>query len=156
MKKITGLIVAILIAAAFPVLAQSSRQGMAEPGVGPSVGPETYTPQNIVTVKGTVQNLGDYPSWGLRSERGTTYRGVILKTDQGNLTVRIGPPWYLSQEKFSLKVGDNLEVAGFKITQNGKTILMAQEVKKDGKTLKLRNEHGFPVWPGAGGGAQVK
>jgi hypothetical protein len=156
MKKITGLMLAILIALAFPVLAQPGPKGMSEPGAGPGVGPNTYSPQNIITVKGTVENLGDYPSWGLRSERGTTYRGVILKTDQGHLTVRIGPPWYLSQEKFSLKVGDTLEVAGFKITQEGKTILMAQEVKKDGKTLKLRDEHGFPVWPGAGRGPQVK
>ena len=84
------------------------------------------------------------------------YRGVILKTDQGPITVHLGPSWYLTEEKFALKAGETMEVTGSRIIQDGRTIIMASEVKADGKTLKLRDEQGFPLWRGSGRGRQAR
>jgi hypothetical protein len=74
---------------------------------------------------------------------------VILKSDQGNITVHLGPAWYLSQKRFSLNVCDTLEVIGSKIKQNRRTVIVAKAVTKDGETLKLRDDQGFPFWKGS-------
>jgi hypothetical protein len=161
MRKVIGLVAAIFIALAMPVLAQppgpgmgggGGGPGMGGRGAGPGMGPQMYNPQTVTTVQGTVESLGNYPSLGPGSRRGMRYRGVVLKTDQGPITVHLGPSWYLSEEKFPLKAGETMEVTGSKIAQDGTTIIMASEVKANGKTLKLRDEQGFPVWRGAGRG----
>jgi hypothetical protein len=153
MRKVSIFFLIILIALAFPVRAQlGSKGGMVSQGTGPGMGAGMYNPQTVTTVKGTVESLGDFPSLGPGGQRGMMFRGVVLKTDQGPITVHLGPNWYLTEEELPLKAGETMEVTGSKVTQEGKTIIMASEVKADGKTLKLRDEQGYPVWRRGGAG----
>jgi hypothetical protein len=121
-------------------------------GMGPGAEGRMYDPKTEVTVKGQVTELGTYPSMGPGAARGMNYRGVTLKTDQGDLRVHLGPAWYMDEQKLAIKEGDTLEVTGAKTTQNQATVILAREVAMNGKKILLRDSQGFPVWRGQGRG----
>jgi len=117
-------------------------------------GPQDYNPERVTTVKGQVKRLGGYGMTGWRVAQGMHPPGLVLKTDEESITVDLGPPWFINQQAFTLKEGDYLEVTGSKIATDHQTVILAAEVTKDGKTLKLRNEKGLPLWQEKGGGDQ--
>jgi hypothetical protein len=117
-------------------------------------GPQDYNPERVTTVKGQVKRLGGYGMTGWRVAPGMHPPGLVLKNDEQSITVDLGPPWFLNQQCFSIKKGDNLEVTGSKIVIDHQTVLLAAEVKKDGQTLRLRDEKGAPLWQEQGGGDQ--
>ena len=75
----------------------------------------------------------------------------MLKTDQGRVTVILGPAWFVTEAKLPLKAGDKMEVTGAKVSRNGQDLIIAKEVKANSKTLKLLDENGRPVWIGLRG-----
>jgi hypothetical protein len=109
-----------------------------------------YNPQTVTTVQGQVEDLGSYGMTGWRVAPGMTIQGLVLKTSKGNLTINLGPSWYMRKQGFTLLKGDNLEVTGSKVTKDEKTVLLAAEVKKNDQTLKVRDEKGVPLWRGQG------
>jgi hypothetical protein len=91
---------------------------------------------------------------GWRVTPGMAIQGLVLKTGKGNFTINLGPPWYVSKQGFILQKGDTLEVTGSLITKDEKTVLLAAEIKKNGKTLKVRDEKGVPLFQGQGPNGQ--
>ncbi len=85
-----------------------------------------------------------------RAAPGMEIQGLVLKTSKGNITIHLGPPWYVSRQGFVLRKGDTLEVTGSKVTKDEKAVLLAAEVKKNGQTLKVRDEKGVPLFRGQG------
>jgi hypothetical protein len=105
-----------------------------------------YDPQTVTTVKGQVDSLGSYGMTGWRVAPGMRTQGLVLKTEQGNVTVNLGPPWYVHKQDFTFKPGDALEVTGSKVARDDQTMILAAQVKKEGQTLKVRDENGKPLW----------
>ncbi len=103
-----------------------------------------YDPKTEATMKGTVAEVQQHT--GMRGGRTGTH--LILKTDEGNVDVHIGPSDYISQKGFSFAKGDAVEVVGSKVTMAGMEVVLAREITKDGKTLILRNARGIPEWSG--------
>ena len=155
------IILAILLGIAGPAAAQWGGFGR---GGGRSGGSGTHDrqewdPKTVTTVKGQVEDLGSYGMTGWKAMPGMQVHGLLLKTDKGNITVQLGPPAYVRKQGFDLKQGDSLEVTGSQVTRDGQPLLLAAQVKKDGQTLKLRDEQGVPLWQeeehrgrGSGGG----
>ena len=131
-----------------PVAAQ--HLGLGRHGAPGAADRQLYNPQTVTTVQGQVADLGSYGMQGWRVTPGMALRGLVLKTPNGNLTVNLGPPWYVSKQGFTLQTGDTLEVTGSKVIKDEKTVLLAAEVKKNGQTLKVRDEKGAPLFQGAG------
>ena len=104
-----------------------------------------YDPQTVQTIAGKVTAVDS-----LASGKGAAYgwRRITLQTDKEAIPVILGPVWYLEQQKFTLGPGDALEVGGSRITLEENPCLIAAEVKKGKKTLKLRDKDGRPVWSG--------
>jgi hypothetical protein len=149
MQKIKGLmVIALALVLAGPAVAQPGPGR----GMGRGMGPAAYNPQTVATVTGQVENLAELPSLGRGGGKAMQYRGVLLKTDQGNLMVDLAPGWFLSEKKFVVKVGDTVSATGSKVTLDNQPGLIAREVTVNGATLKLRDEQGVPVWQGAGRG----
>ena len=105
-----------------------------------------YDPQTVMTVKGEVEDLGSYGMTGWRVAPGMRTQGLALKTDEGSISVSLGPPWYVHKQNLSVNRGDTLEVTGSKVTRDDQTLILAREVKKEGQTLKVRDENGKPLW----------
>jgi hypothetical protein len=115
----------------------------------------------VATVQGRVESLGSYGMTGWKAMPGMQVQGLLLKTDMGNITVHLGPPAYVRKQGFNLKTGDYLEVTGSRVARDGQTLLLAAQVRKDGQTLKVRDEQGVPLWQeqdhgGRGAGNRVR
>ncbi|MHB8069026.1 MAG: hypothetical protein ACYDIC_14145 [Desulfobaccales bacterium] len=120
--------------------------GGKRPGGSEAAELRRYDPQTVTTVKGQVESLGSYGQTGWRVTPGMQTQGLVLKTGAGNITINLGPPWYVNKQGFPLKPGDSLEVTGSKITQDEQTWLLAAQIKKEGRTLTVRDENGAPLW----------
>jgi hypothetical protein len=151
MKKIMVFsAIVISLALVCPALAQPGPGGGM--GMGGGMGPRLYNTQTVTTVKGIVEKLEEL-NMGRGGGMGMKFREILLKTDKGSIMVHLGPIWYLDQQKFAVKTGDTLEVTGSQVTLNNQPAIIAKNVTVNGKTLKLRDDQGVPVWRGMGRGS---
>ncbi len=74
--------------------------------------------------------------------------GLKLNTGKETLLVHLGPQWYIERQDMKIRAGDKVEIKGVKAVRMGQDVFIAAEVKKDGETLKLRDDAGFPAWAG--------
>jgi hypothetical protein len=118
---------------------------LAQQGMGGRKGSHHYNPKTEVTVKGTAQEVKEYPSQGGGSHTGLH---VILKTEKGSLDVHLGPTDYWKKNGFELTQGDSIEVIGSKNKTDDAEFIIAREVKKGDKVVTLRNAQGVPAWSG--------
>jgi hypothetical protein len=120
----------------------------AQPGMGRGGGVHYGTmwdAKTVATVKGEVVSVDKYtPGRG-----GTSYGlRLTLKTDKETLPVILGPAWYIDQQHFAVAPKDNVEIKGSQLAIQGQPTIIAQEVKKGDKVLKLRDDKGAPLWMG--------
>lgn len=104
-------------------------------------GSRNYNPATETTVKGTVEGVMQ-----TTGRHGWSGVHLSLKTDQGIYDVHVGPASYVSAQQFTFAKGDSIEVTGSKTKMNGKDVVIARQITKDGKTLTLRDQQGFPKW----------
>jgi len=72
----------------------------------------------------------------------------MLKTDRGTFDLQIGPSSFAAKEHLTLAKGDQIEVVGSQVTDDGADAIIARTVKKGDKTTVLRNSKGIPLWSG--------
>ena len=73
---------------------------------------------------------------------------VALKSEQGEVSVHLGPQWYLENQDVKIEPGDRVEITGSRVTVEGKPTIIAAEVRKGDEVLQLRDAAGVPVWAG--------
>jgi hypothetical protein len=138
---VIGIVAAVLTPAA-------SAQGMKWRGSG-GWGPGTsygrmYDTKTVETVSGEVMKV----------DRITPMRGMssgvhlVVRTDKGEVSVHLGPQWYLENQDIRIEPKDMVEIKGSRVTIQGQPVLIAAEVKKGDQVLKLRDEAGIPMWAG--------
>lgn len=106
-------------------------------------GARNYDPSTEATVKGKVTQVQQVP--GRRGWNGTH---LVLETEAGILNVHVGPSSYISRQGFSFRPGDEVEVLGSKVKLGNSEAVIAREIKKEDKTLLLRDAQGIPQWAG--------
>jgi hypothetical protein len=101
-----------------------------------------YNPQSVITVAGTVVSIT--PS---SAKPGLPYLVYLtLQTGEGKISIFLGPSHYVDKLPERIKVLDQIQVTGSKINWEGSALILAAEVKKGDKILKLRDPNGVPVW----------
>jgi hypothetical protein len=104
-----------------------------------------YNPSTIETIAGEVIAIDTItPMSGMSG-------GVHLRLRtraQQEIAVHLGPAWYLDNQDLQIKVNDQIEVRGSRVTFSGNPAIIAAEVKKGNNVLELRDSNGFPVWSG--------
>lgn len=116
--------------------------------VQPPAGPEArsvYDPDTVTTLRGTANAVTVVPARGGRI--GGLH--VTLESDGQTMDVHLGPTWFLDRAGFAVVKGDVVEVTGSLIDSDGASFLIARELTKGQKILKLRDERGIPVWAGS-------
>ena len=127
-------------AAAALVLAmpgESIAQGAMRGGYG-----GRYDPQTVETVAGEVMAV-EKVAYGRRGSYGIH---LVLKTDQGEIPIHLGPSWYVERQTVKIAVHDQIEVTGSRVLYRGKPALIASEIKRGGEILTLRTAAGVPLW----------
>ena len=102
-----------------------------------------FNPQTMETIEGTITNVGSF-----MPEKGAA-AGLKLKveTRDGQTTlVHVGPRRYAMQQDIKFNPGSDVTVKGSKVQIGERTVIQAAEVTCEGKTLKLRDETGKPLW----------
>lgn len=113
---------------------------------GAPAGPR-YDADTVTTLRGTVAAVEVLPA--RRGQLGGMH--LTLKTEEKTVPVHAGPTWFIERSGFTLARGNTVEVTGSLVEFEGSTYLIAREVKKEGKALKLRDEQGIPLWSGGPG-----
>ena len=117
----------------------SENQGDLGPG-----GELAYDPKTVATVSGEVLSVDK------STDRGMGYgKSLILKTSAETFLVYLGPGWFLEKQDLTFAPRDQLEITGSQVTLQGKPAIIAAQVKKGDKSLKLRDPAGIPAWAGA-------
>jgi hypothetical protein len=125
-----GIFTAIFATAGFfSILAQGQR------------GPRMYNPSTETTLQGSVTAVNT--ATGTRGWNGVH---LTVQSAEQKYDVHVGPAAYLASQKFAFAEGDQVEVTGSKVDLNGAPTLIAREIRRDGKTLSLRDKQGFPLW----------
>ncbi|RJR41291.1 MAG: DNA-binding protein [Deltaproteobacteria bacterium] len=100
-----------------------------------------FDAKTMETLTGEVVAIGKF------APRGKPY-GVrfTLKTEQGPIEVILGRGSYVEQQGLRLEPQDKVTVKGSRVAVEGKPTVIATEVTKGEKTLKLRDANGMPLW----------
>lgn len=107
-----------------------------------------YNTGTIETISGEVVSVDKFTpmsgmSHGMR---------IMLKTGNEVIPVHLGPVWYMERQDFKIEPKDKITVKGSRIIFNGKKSIMAAEVRKGDKILRLwDDESGHPLWSGCCG-----
>lgn len=116
-------------------------KGMAMGGGAPAQAP-LYDPDTVTTVRGTATAVTVVPA---RSGRmGGVH--LTLGSEEHATQVHLGPVWFLRGEGIEVAKGDAVEVTGSLVDSEGQSFLVARELKKGEKVVKLRDQQGVPVW----------
>lgn len=100
-----------------------------------------YDPKHEETVKGRVSKL-----MRIQFPDSDCYLIAVVSSSKGDFLVNLGPVWFIDENNMLIKEGDTIEVKGAKVKTNGRHILIGAELKKDDRTLTLRNQSGNPQW----------
>ena len=101
-----------------------------------------YDPKTVETVRGEVISVDK-----ITPRKGMSYGlHAVLRTEKEEISVHVGPGWYLEKQAFTLAKGETIEIKGSRITFRKKPAMIAAEVKKGDVLLKLRDENGVPAW----------
>ncbi|MBI5186236.1 MAG: DNA-binding protein [Nitrospinae bacterium] len=103
-----------------------------------------YDTQAVETISGKVMSVDK-----ITPMRGMNYGiHLMVKTEKEEISVHLGPGWFLENQDMAIETNDQVEITGSRITYEGKPALIAAEVKKGGNVLVLRDKNGFPAWSG--------
>ena len=104
----------------------------------------TYDRTEEVTVSGTILHVVS-----LAAPDGAVAVHLDFKTSDGMLNVHVAPAMFIGQENFWFFADDRLDVVGVKTFIDGNNAFIVRSLKKDGKTLTLRDSDGKPAWKAA-------
>ncbi|MHB8066665.1 MAG: DNA-binding protein [Desulfobaccales bacterium] len=100
-----------------------------------------YDSKTLENLSGEVAAVGKFTPSG--KPAGVRF---TLKTDQGPIEVILGRGSYIEQQGFKFEPQDKVTVKGSRVAVEGKPTIIAAEVIKGDKTLKLRDVNGMPLW----------
>jgi hypothetical protein len=109
-------------------------------GRGNGQGPR-YDAAAETTLTGTIESI---ETLDVMCHTGTH---IIVKTNQGNIEVALGPAKFLNDQKFDLRRADQVQVVGAKTNTRNGEMFLARQITSGSKKLTLRNDQGVPVWP---------
>jgi hypothetical protein len=106
-----------------------------------SQAPPKYDPITETKLKGVVEQLKLLPPTG-----GKPVVYLVMKSGQDTVQIFLCPKSFLDEMGVSFKAGDEIQVTGSKVKQDGADLILAREVIKGEDTLTLRFKDGKPAW----------
>jgi hypothetical protein len=106
----------------------------------------------IETVRGTVASIEEFaPLEGMSAG----IRVSLTTEDQTRaIPVHLGPSWFLRNQDFEIKEGDEITVSGSRVTFQNEPTIIASEVTKGEESMGLRDTDGNPLWAAVRSGSR--
>ena len=137
MKVGSGRAAVAILALALVATGSARAEKTAKPSDTPS-----YDTKTEYAVKGSVVDVKTHDSL-----TGFKDTHIIISTVKGDMEVHVGPVAFLAKRGFELTPGDDVLVTGCITVHEGKTVLVARQIKRGDRSVTLRNMSGHPVWP---------
>jgi hypothetical protein len=107
-------------------------------------GQDGFDPKTVETIVGDVTSIAR--TTGKLQAVGGVH--AMIKTENGTISVHLGPEWFLEKQGVQIAVSDRLEITGSRINVEGEPAIVASIVTKGKGRLELRDEKGVPRWAG--------
>lgn len=91
-------------------------------------------------LKGTVQEMK------IEGQGRSALMHLVLKSGTDTVNVYLCPERFIKDMGIELKPGDEVEIIGSPVLDNGVSVILAREIDKGTDTYVLRDEKGVPVW----------
>jgi hypothetical protein len=91
-------------------------------------------------IKGTVQEMK------LEGQGHGALMHLVLKSGTDTVQVYLCPQSFIKDMDIELKPGDEVEITGSPVLDNGVSVILAREIDKGTDSYVLRDEKGVPVW----------
>jgi hypothetical protein len=91
-------------------------------------------------LKGTVQEMK------MEGQGRSALMHLVLKSGTDTVNVYLCPERFIKDMGIELKPGDEVEIIGSPVLDNGVSVILAREIDKGTDTYVLRDEKGVPVW----------
>ena len=143
--KLSAVVIGLVFAGLVLATAAFAQNGTGRGGWGVhSRYGKLYNPATVETIVGQVSSVDKFtPVHGM-----STGVHLTVKTGRENISVHLGPAWFIEKQSVRIEPKDTVEVTGSRITFDGKPAIIAAKVKKGDHVLKLRGKNGIPVWSG--------
>jgi sporulation protein YlmC with PRC-barrel domain len=115
---------------------------------------KAFNPSTVKTITGTVESIGSFKPEGAAAGTTGGLRLRVKTTGGQTVIVYAGPVSYAEQKEFFVMPGDQITITGSEAKIRSRSIMLASELKKDGKTLELRDKSGKPLWSMGGAAGQ--
>jgi hypothetical protein len=132
MTRIITIVAAILAAFFFSCLVASAH--VVDP-------PTAYDRNAEITLAGIVVEVDSEAA-----PDGAVGVHLLLKTEREIVTVHVAPARFIGENNFWFQTDDHIEITGARVFRTGRSALWARMIVKDGKTLRVRDENGRPLW----------
>lgn len=107
----------------------------------------SFDPDTIETVTGVVGGVEPFQTMS-----GTRFGiRIRLMAEEETFYVYLAPEPYLNRNHVSVDTNDVLEVTGSVLPTEGRRVIIATEINKQGTILTLRDDEGRPTWRRIGG-----
>ena len=103
--------------------------------------PPKYDAATETTLKVSVEELKLVPPTG-----GKPVAYLVTKNGSDAVQIFLCPKSFLDEMGVDFKAGEQIQVTGSKVKQDGADLILAREVVKGGDTLTLRFKDGKPAW----------
>lgn len=125
-----------LIAISIAILATAAFAQQRRGGGTPPAGPQSV-------ISGTVASFTASPGQGMPA--------LVLNRDSGQLTLVLGPFWFLQNAKFAAAAGDRVDATVLACTDcpSGYAVVSVSNLT-NGSSVVLRNSDGLPLWQSGG------
>lgn len=121
--------------------------GSCAPAGAQSEGPprvtQRFDPRAVETVDGRILGVDRTPiqdqlAYGVH---------ITVSTDRGRpVSVHLAPGWYLDEKGLRFAPREQVEVRGYRTEVRGEPAIIAEEIKKGGRVVRIRDERGRPLW----------
>lgn len=101
-----------------------------------------YDTKTVETIRGEVASVAETKA----DEDSGNGVHLMVKTDAGEISVHLGPVWYIERQDTEIAVGDDVEVTGSRVTYDGQPAILAAEVRMGDAVVMLRDGSGRPMW----------
>ncbi len=147
MKKQNLVIPVMVILSLLLAAVAFAQPGMGRKGKGWGAGSQygrLYNPNTAETINGEVVSIDK-----ITPMKGMSYGlHLRLKTEAEEISVHLGPTWYVENQEETIAAKDQIKVTGSRVTFEGKPAIIAAQIQKGDALLVLRDETGFPSWAG--------
>ena len=102
-----------------------------------------FNADRVTSVSGTIESVGTFLP-ARDDMRGLQLR--ITDSEGRVTTVLAGPRSFARQEGMTFRVGDKVQIVGSRVNFKGESVIMASEITKNGRTLRLLERSVRPMW----------